>query len=225
MFSQPSIPADQIRTHYLAPFGLTVLLRQGAPGQAVDSLLIGTPEQFGMILFVSSLDAEIYRLHAQTLGENWIRHPFETIAFQYAVQRLGVASIYLAFGFFGNSHRQLILGASGCLLLPYFAQLFGPLEQPNEPTTFQFSTQIFNAIEHEWASIGEPYYAQTVDKLNRMAITQHGANELRKLAEKALYKASFSLRTTNEESPTWALYVPNADSWQIGSKEDPFDLH
>jgi hypothetical protein len=75
MFTQPSIPPDKILTRYIASFGLTALLRPGRAGQPVESLWVGGEGECGIVLFVSALDAEIYRLHARTTGEEWVRHP------------------------------------------------------------------------------------------------------------------------------------------------------
>jgi hypothetical protein len=79
MFTQPSIPRDKILTRYIAPFGLTALLRPAWAGQPGESLWVDGEGECGIVLFVAALDAEIYRLYAQTIGEEWVRHPLETI--------------------------------------------------------------------------------------------------------------------------------------------------
>src|SRR5579864_4969847 len=99
MFKQPSLSPDKILTRYIAPFGLTALLRPSKAGQPVESLWVGGEGECGIVLFVSALDAEIYRLHARTIGEEWVRHPLEAIGFQSTVEHLGQAWTHLVFAF------------------------------------------------------------------------------------------------------------------------------
>jgi hypothetical protein len=42
MFNDSRIPLNEIMTRYIAPFGLTALLRPSKPGQSVDSFWIGS---------------------------------------------------------------------------------------------------------------------------------------------------------------------------------------
>lgn len=81
MFNDSRIPLNEIMTRYIAPFGLTALLRPSKPGQSVDSFWIGSQGDSGIVLFVSALDAEIYRVHALTVGQEWNRRLLVQIGF------------------------------------------------------------------------------------------------------------------------------------------------
>ena len=206
MFTQLSIPSDRILTRYIAPFGLTALLRPSKAGQPVESFWVGSGDECGIVLFVSALDAEIYRLHARTIG---------AIGFQHTVEHLGQAWTHLVFAFNANASQQLTLDPSGCFLSPYFPDRFGPLDVPSEPVTFRFRTRLFEAMEDHWTCMGEPDYAQTINKLNRL-----GAADLRELAERALSAASLGpVGEPRHEQTDWAVFSPDANAWHLGPNQ------
>jgi len=227
MFTSPSIPSREILTRYLAPFGLTALLRPPENlGQAVDSFWIGSQGESGIVLFLSALDAEIYRLQALSHGEKWVCHPLETIGLQRSVMQLGQAWTNLVFGFNANAYRHLTLGPSGCLLLPYFPECFGPLDRPSESLTFEFSTSLFETIEHQWALTGASHYAETVRRLNGLGATRAGAVELHGLAERASNLAKLGpIGESPDELTDWAVFSPDADAWCFGPNQRRQILH
>jgi hypothetical protein len=220
MFTTSPVPPNQVLTRYIAPFGLTALLRPSKPGQSVDSFWVGSQGESGIVLFVSALDAEIYRLQAQTAGQKWVRNPLERIGFQYTLEKLGRAWTNLAFGFNANAHCELTLGTSGCFLLPYFPEYFGPLEEPIEPTTFQFPDSVFQTIAHQWALTGRPNYSETVSKVNALGTTDSGAIQLREMAEEALALAQLGpVGESRHELVDYAIFDPDAAVWCFGPNQ------
>jgi hypothetical protein len=217
MFTQPSVPSRKILTRYVAPFGLTALSRPRKPGQPVGSLWVGGERDFGIVLFVSALDAEIYRLHARTIGEEWVRHPFETTDFQQTVEHLGQAWTHLAVGFNANTGRQLRRGPQGSLALLTFRARFRPLEEPAWPVTFRFRPRMFEEIEKQWTRVSGTDHAQGVSRINRLGATQAGAVELGELAERALKATRLgAVGESRRDQTGWALFSPEAGTWCYG---------
>ena len=52
MFNDSQIPSNEIMTRYIAPFGLTALLRPSKPGQSVDSFWVGSQGDSGRLYTV-----------------------------------------------------------------------------------------------------------------------------------------------------------------------------
>jgi hypothetical protein len=226
MFTQPAVPSDKILTRYIAPYGLTALLKPSEPGQPVESFWVGGQRECGLVLFVSALDAEIFRQHARTIDEEWVRHPLEAIGFQFTVEQLGQAWTHLAFGFNANAHRQLTRDSGGCLVLPCFPECFGPLTEPSKPVTFRFQPRLFEAMESHWKRIDGAGYADAITKINRLGITASGANELSELAAKALRGASFGpLGEPGHEQTDWAVFSPDSGTWCFGPNQQRLHLH
>ena len=226
MFTDSLIPANEIMTRYIAPVGLTALLRPSKPGQSVDSFWIGSQGDPGIALFASALDAEIYRVHALTAGNEWERRPLEQIGFQYTVAKLGQAWTNLVFGFNANSRAELVLGKSGCCLLPYYPECFGPLEEPAEPTIFEFPDHVFRTMIHRWTLLGEPNHADTITKINALGTTRAGAVELREIADRALKQARFGpVGEPSQELTDYATFNPTTSTWRFGPNESREVLH
>jgi hypothetical protein len=226
MFNDSQIPSNEIMTRYIAPFGLTALLRPSKPGQSVDSFWVGSQGDSGIVLFVSALDAEIYRAHALTVGQKWERRPLEQIGFQYSVAKLGQAWTNLAFAFNANARSELVLGKSGCCLLPYYPECFGPLEEPTEPTIFKFPDYMFETMIRRWTVMGEPNHAETIAKINALGTTKAGAVELREIAERALKRAWFGpVGEPSHELTDYATFNPNTSTWRFGPNENREILH
>ena len=227
MFTVSPVPKSNLQTRYIAPFGLTALLHRGKPGESVESFWIGGGEgEPGIVLFVSALDAEIYRLHALTLGQEWVRHPLEAIGFQYTVETLGKAWTNLVFAFNANARGKLCRGPSGCLLLPHYQECFGPLGQPSAPVTFKFDERTFETMEERWDLMGEPDHASTIAKMNALGTTAAGAARLQGIAEKALDLVTIGpVGEPTHEAIDYATFNPQTSHWSYGPNEARQILH
>jgi hypothetical protein len=226
MFNSPSIPADKILTRYIAPYGLTALLPPHRAGEPVESFWLGGHGVSGIALFLSALDAEIYRLQLQSMGEHWVRSPLETIAFQYTVEVLGEAWANLSFCFSANHLRQLNASPDGYLSIPSFMQRFTTLDYPPGPVTFEFHRRAFDAIETQWARIAAAAYAGTVSKLNRLGASPAGAPELQAHAKRALALVQVAPRPAPTNTlAQWALFSPDSDAWRFGPHMKHQHLH
>ncbi len=221
MFPAALIPKDKLQTRYIAPFGLTALLRPHKPGESVESEWIGGhPGEPGIALFVSALDAEIYRLHSLTNGQEWVRNPLEVIGFKYTVERLGRAWTNLVFGFIANARGELVCGPSGCLSLPHYQESFGPLPEPAKPVIFRFGEHLFETMKERWDLMGEPDHASTIATVNALGATVAGAAQLKEMAEKALGLVKVApIGEAAHERTDYATFNPQTSQWRYGPTE------
>jgi hypothetical protein len=227
MFTVAHIPKDQIQTRYIAPFGLTAMLRPSKPGESVDSLWIGGHQgEPGIVLFVSALDAEIYRLHSLTIGQEWVRNPLEVIGFRYTVETLKKAWTNLVFGFNANTRGELVVGPSGCLLLPHYQECFGPLDQSSGPVVFRFAANRFEWMKERWDLMGEPDHASTIAKVNALGTTAAGSVQLKEIAEKPLRLVKIApIGEAAHERIDYATFNPDTSQWCYGPNEARQHLH
>jgi hypothetical protein len=227
MFAAALISEDKIQTRYIAPFGLTALLRRSKPGESVESLWIGGhPGEPGIALFVSALDAEIYRLHSLSINQEWVRNPLEVIGFRYTVEKLEKAWTNLVFGFVANARGELALGPSGCLSLPHYQESFGPLDQSSGPVIFRFSERRFEWMKEQWDLMGEPDHASTIAKMNALGATAAGAVQLKEIAEKALRLVKIApVGEAAHERTDYATFNPYTSQWRYGPNEARQHLH
>ena len=187
------------------------------PGDGVDSLWIGGQGHSGIVFFVSALDAEFYRLHSLTIGQQWVRHPLEQIGFQHSVEALGKAHVNLVFAFNANTRHELSVGPDGSLSLPAYPETFGPLRYPGEPVTFRFDAKLFETMNDRWSLMGQPDHAATIAKMNALATTQDGGVQLMQIAEAALKAATFApIGEASHERIDYATFSPDTYSWSFG---------
>jgi len=226
MFTVAPIPEDKLQTRYIAPFGLTALLRPSKPGESVDSLWIGGQGEAGIVLFVSALDAEIYRLRSLTINREWVRHPLEVIGFRHTVETLGKAWTNLVFGFNANTRGKLVLGPSGCILLPHYQESFGPLDRPSGPAIFRLGERLFETMKERWDLMGEPDRASTIAKVNALGTTAAGSVQLKEIAEKALRLVKIApIGDAAHERIDYATFNTDTSQWCYGPNEARQHLH
>ncbi|WP_089162946.1 hypothetical protein [Caballeronia sordidicola] len=221
MFPAALIPEDKLQTRYIAPFGLTALLRPNKPGESVESLWIGGHQgEPGIVLFVSALDAEIYRLHSLTIGQEWVRHPLEVIGFRYTVETLKKAWTNLVFGFNANVRGELSVGPSGCLLVPHYQECFGPLDQSLERVVFRFAANRFEWMKEQRDLMGEPDHASTIAEMNALGVTAKGAVQLKDIAEKALTLTKIApIGEAAHERIDYSTFNPATSQWRYGPND------
>lgn len=202
---------NKVRTAYISEFRLWVLARPWPkPSDGHETSWIRTRDGDGPAVFVSALDAEIYRQNTHVKGEPaWQRCPLEAIDLaQMAVQLGGSISCHMAFGFSANPSGHLTLRDGHlrplCISLPFDLGL-----GPKRPITFNFNQWVFDHMCAQWEIIGAGNHADVVERTNELDDAT-----IREQALKALIVAP----TTGdwEQGGDWAIFMPEPQRWQFG---------
>lgn len=203
-------------TDYLADFELTTLVRPiilaNGAGWREPMWFQGGDER-GLAIFVSALDAEIYRRFAIANGSSgWLRLPLSRFDLLDHVKALGGRlSCQVVFGFGASTSRELDTrdGLPRPLLVsvPFEVELDTP-----PPVTFQFNAWIFDFIREQWALVGPEGYAAQVESMNV-------ANDAQLLAAAESAQQGVRARSAAGEEHDWCLYAPEAGTWHFGPTE------
>jgi len=203
-------------TDYVSEFHLTTLVHAHAnPDRTVHlaPLWIGGQHGSGLALFVSALDAEIFR-HAfiEAKGNmGWRRLPLANFDLLGHVKESGDYLICrVIFGFFTTPDGKLAThsGIIPARLVPTDFKV----DAETRHTTFLFPEWLFSFIREEWARIGADGYASQLEKINTAS-----DSALMKNAVLALERAT-RVETKGPESH-WGIYSPEGGKWHFGPCE------
>lgn len=203
-------------TDYVSEFSLTALVHAHASSDKTVELAplwIGGGRVHGMALFVSALDAEIFRhsLIAARGNNGWRRLPLANFDLLKHIKESGGYLICnVIFGFTATQDGKL---ATRSGTIPY---RFIPTDfrvTPNtDHTTFLFPEWLFKFIQAEWAKIGAESHTAELDALNT-------ANDsvIMENAVLALDRAT-PVESKGPESH-WGVYSQAGGGWHFGPRE------
>lgn len=205
-------------TDYYADFELTTLVRQvaypdGTIGQEPLWLECGAIQ--GLALFVSALDAELYRqLAHDSGGVGWRRVPLARFDLLRHVLRLdGQLYCNIVYGFSAAPGARLATrdGLPRTILVQ--AGLEVPLDAV-EPVNFDFAAQVFDFIRRQWTLLADDYPAQ-VEVLNAASAAELTAVAARALD--AIARHDMDDDDDEDDGRGWCVYAPDAKAWRFGS--------
>lgn len=204
-------------TDYYADFELTTLVRRAefASGKEwCEPLWFKSGCESGLAVFVSALDAEIYRLAAAKQGHiGWERLPLSNFDLLAHIKEMGGSlSCRIVFGFGASLSRELSAGTSGAprpLLVPALFEV-GPAA--DRPISFQFEAWIFEFMRQQWSLIGPEDYPAQVEAMNTSC-----DSELSQAAAQAIN--SIVLHEATDTDHDWCLFSPSTASWHFGPTE------
>lgn len=201
----------KVRTAYMAEFRLWVIARPWSnQSDGHETSWIRTRDGDGPAVFVSALDAEIYRQSIHIEREPaWQRCPLEAIDLAQMAAELGGSILcHMAFGFSANPSGQLTLRDGNlrplCISLPFD---LGP--GPKRPITFNFNQWVFDHMCAQWEIIGAGNHPSVLERINELDDAT-----LREKALKALSVAPTSGEW--EHGGDWAVFMPDLLRWHFG---------
>lgn len=210
---------------YISDFELTTLIRpspQGDGAERWEPLWMKGRDDSGLAIFVSALDAEIYRQAeiAGGGGSNWQRVPLAHVDLLGQVAGQGGTLVcQMIFGFSAASHGNLATrcGSPRTRLVPI---AFDVAINPESAATFNFEGWVFDYIREQWAIVGARQHAERIESINRASDAY-----LVETADSALNCV------TRVEAPgrpqAWCVYSPDSGSWLFGTDQaaQPRSLH
>jgi hypothetical protein len=209
----------KILTRYIADFELTTLIRPSPRGQGDERwepLWMKGREDSGLAIFVSALDAEIYRQAEIAAGgdRNWRRIPLAHVDLldQVAAQG-GTLVCQMIFGFSAASPGNLATraGSPRTRLVPMAFDV--AINQPSS-ATFNFEGWVFDYMREQWAIVGAKQHAERIESINR-----ESDNYLVNTADNAL---NCITRVDAPGRPhAWCVYSPDAGIWLFGPDQVP----
>jgi hypothetical protein len=201
----------QALTDYIAPFHLTTLVRGSHP------LWLGAGDHgSGMALFVSALDAEIYR-HALIAGEGnpgWRRVPLADFDLRQMVRNHGGRfDGSIVFGFGATTSGQL--ATRGSVVRTRIVPLWrDPNPDGAEATGFHFPDWCFDFIQKQWTGIGAECHAEEVAATNLEKDSRIMTRAALALALERIVRAE-----SHGPSERWCVYSPQAGKWRTGPSD------
>ena len=206
-------------TDYISDFCLSLIVRthQLSNGNTwIEPSWLGDDERSGPLLFVSPIDAEIFKLRRNSCQSddpkethNWQRISLSKFDLhQHIIDCQGQLECMLAFGFSATLEGKLVApkGTPRSLYIP----LPFTLSKDTPRATFSFNGWAFDFIREQWKIIGAANYANQLDHLNALdddAITA--------LAKEAVNQVSFAGRGADDSD--WGVFVPDSKQWKMGS--------
>jgi hypothetical protein len=210
-------------TRYISDFQLTTLIRPSPQGQGDERwepLWMKGREDSGLAIFVSALDAEIYRQAEIAAGgdRNWRRVPLAHVDLldQVATQG-GTLVCQMIFGFSAAAPGSLATsgGSPRTRLVP---MSFDVEVNPPSSATFNFEGWVFDYIREQWAIVGAKQHADRIESINRESDAY-----LVNTADNAL---NCITRVDAPGRPhSWCVYSPDAASWLFGPDQVPRQGH
>jgi hypothetical protein len=213
----------KIATKYISDFELTTLIRPSPQGQGDERwepLWMKGRDDSGLALFVSALDAEIYRQAEIAAGgdSNWRRVALAHLdLLDQLVAQGGTLVCQMIFGFSAASPGNLATrsGSPRTRLVP---MSFDVAINPPSSATFSFDGWVFNYIREQWAMVGATQHADRIGSINRA-----GDAYLANTAHKAL---NCITRVDAPGRPhTWCVYSPDAGTWLFGPDQASRHAH
>jgi hypothetical protein len=206
----------KILTKYISDFQLTTLVRPSprAPeNERWEPLWMKGREDSGMAIFVSALDAEIYRQAEIAAGgdKNWRRVPLAHVDLLHHVAQSGMLVCQMIFGFSAAAPGNLATrsGSPRTRLVP---MSFDVSINPPSSATFNFDSWVFDYIREQWENVGAKQHADRIESINR-----ESDRYLVSTADSALNSI------TRVDAPgrpnTWCVYSPEAGTWLFGADE------
>jgi hypothetical protein len=214
-----------IMTKYISDFELTTLVRpspQAGEDGRWEPLWMKGRDDSGLAIFVSALDAEIYRQAEIAAGgdREWRRVPLAHVDLldQVAVQG-GMLVCQMIFGFSAASPGNLATrgGSPRTRLVP---MAFDVAINPASSATFSFDGWVFDYIREQWAIVGAKQHADRIESINRESDAY-----LVNTADNAL---NCITRVDAPGQPrAWCVYSPDAGGWLFGPDQvhPPGRLH
>jgi hypothetical protein len=212
----------KILTRYISDFELTTLIRPGPKGAGDDHwepLWMKGRNDGGLAIFVSALDAEIYRQAEIAAGgdRNWRRIPLAHVDLLQVAAQGGTLVCQMIFGFSAALPGSLATraGSPRTRLVP---MAFDVSLNPPSSATFNFEGWVFDYIREQWATVGAGQHADRIESINRESDAY-----LVNTADSALN------RIARVEAPgrphAWCVYSPDAGSWLFGHDQVPQPGH
>ena len=203
-------------TQYLADFELTTLVRRVTypdSTQGWEPLWLQSGDSRGLAVFVSALDAEIYRQQAQVGGSlGWQRLPLARFDLLEHIKNLdGRLYCQMVFGFGASMSGELAIrnGKPRVHLVPLPFEL---ATDTQPPITFYFDAWVFNFMREQWALLSAPDYATQVERMNEATDTELAATATHALRAVAHFNST-------GEDPDWGVYAPEIGIWRFGPDE------
>lgn len=210
-------PPSRIITPYISAFKLTVLASRSDRDSTLahlGALEIGGAGEGGLALFVSPLDAEMYRQrHARVCssGDHLRLCPLDQFDLHaYARDRRGKLGYSFVFGFGASPSQRIVLDPGGDLsawITPGGCQVPPGIE---EPVTFHFAPASTEFIESEWRRIGGREHADSLP-----ALAEWSDDQLHEKAAAALADIGTTPRG-DRSCAHWAFYDASANHWRFG---------
>ena len=205
---------DSPRTTYSAPHPLLVLaeISEGeAPTRCAE---LGNGPQMGPLIFLSPLDAEMFRQrHVDVCGDHLRICPLEEFGLTELFQRKGGRmAYYLVYGFTMSMEKQFHVRNSKADLGPMLRQHgFSAPANAQTPYMFQFDAGVFRGAEEDILSQGIDEYGRELEEI-------HAWPE-RRLREKARHALSMATFTSKPGRNTWGIYHASTEQWRCRSVE------
>jgi hypothetical protein len=203
-------------TRYLADFQLTTLVRPESYADGTkgwEPLWFQAGDTSGLAVFVSALDAEIYRQQAMADGRvGWSRVALDRFDLLAHIRSLdGMLYCQMVIGFVASMSGGLALreGLPRPRLVPLPFEL--SVDTP-APVTFHFNVWVFNFMREQWALVGAKNYAEQVESMNAASNA-----ELAATATHALRSVTHT--NTTDDDHDWCIYEPQTGAWIFGPDE------
>jgi hypothetical protein len=204
---------------------VTRTIRLDDGGTLIEPTWIQEHDLAGPMLFVSPVDAEIFRhcCHRKSgsdTSNDWQRIRLSQFDLHQHILDYTSAPLpcMLAFGFSATLEDELIAPSEIPRTL-YLPLPFAPSKKKRQ--TFNFNNGIFEYIRSQWNAIGAYQYAHQLDGLNGLPDTQINA-----LAQEAMQRVPFVTITPEEEN--WCVFLPDQLQWKFGPpahRQDRKALH
>ncbi|WP_156117622.1 hypothetical protein [Collimonas arenae] len=181
---------------------------------------VGGDSRSGPLLFLSPVDAEIFRLRRNskidrddpTETDNWKRISLNKFdLFQHVMDCNGTLECNLAFGLSATLRGEIIAPKGTPRMI--YAPIPFTLPKGSPRTTFSFNGWVLDFIRDQWKIIGATNYAEQLDDLNAL-----DSSTISAIAKEAMSQVSF---TRSESDDTdWGVFLPDTMQWRMGPPEE-----
>lgn len=207
-------------TSYLAEFKLTALVRRvidSQGNQGWEPLWLGCPDSGrGLAVFVSALDAEIYRQGAINAGsDGWMRVPLSHFGLaEHVHQNGGHLICQMVFGFVASLQGEMVTfnDLPRLCMVPVGFDLQG---SNDSAVTFSFNPLVFDFMREQWLRLDEGSDADHAASMNDATDA-----ELNHLAARALCAIQTAeVCHQRPQANDWCIYAPGKSRWYFGPEE------
>lgn len=193
-------------------------IRRGDDSNWTEPTWGGATERSGPLLFVSPIDAEIFRILRSSResddpreSNNWRRIALSKFdLYQHVVDCDGQLECMLSLGFSTTLEGE-VLTPTGAPRTVHVPMPFTVPEGSPRPT-FSFNGWIFDFMREQWKIIGATNYADQLEDLNLL-----DSETVNALAKEIINQVSFTKHVP--DITDWGVFLPDVKQWKTGPPE------